>query len=441
MSSERPVKNLREQCAALFIGAMASGQGKTTVTAALARYYTILGRKVQIFKCGPDFLDPTILEHASGSPVYQLDLWMGNEVHCRDLLYRAAQSADVILIEGAMGMYDGDNSTAELATLFNIPVLILIDASAMAQTFGAIAYGLANYKQSLNVVGVFANRVASNNHYELLAESLPPGISLCGWMQREPKAELPRRHLGLIQADEQGDISTRIEAAVNALHGVDEFFLENCVFEPGAEKPSDSVKALAGKRIAIARDQAFSFVYPANLDFLRDQGAEIVFFSPLSDNELPHCDAAYIPGGYPELYLNQLADNHAMKASLREKTKQGLPLFAECGGMLYLLDELTDSHGNRAEMLGVLKGKAFMQEKLAHLGLHQIDLFAGRMRGHSYHYSTAEINESALAHSEPSRRGRQSEAFYQVGSVRASYLHLYFSSSPESAVKLFLKAN
>ena len=431
-------KHTRTQCAALVIGAMASGQGKTTVTAALARYYRILGRKVQVFKCGPDFLDPMILEQASGAPVYQLDMWMSDESHCRDLLYRAAQNADIILIEGAMGLYDGDNSSANLARLFNIPLMILIDASAMAQTFGAVAFGLANYQSSIKVAGVFANRVASTNHYELLAESLPPGLSLCGWMQRCDDAELPRRHLGLVQAKEQQDLTQRIDAAVKAMHGVDEFFLENCDFLAPLSKDSAS-RALAGVRIAIANDEAFSFVYPANLDFLRDQGAVLEFFSPLHDSELPDCDAVYIPGGYPELYLQQLASNKAIKTSLREKARQNIPFFAECGGMLYLLDELIDSQGGRADMLGLIKGSAVMQEKLAHLGLHQIELYNGALRGHSYHYSQAQIDEDALVYSEPSRRGRKSEAFYRIGSVNASYLHLYFSSCPEAAVKLFLQ--
>jgi len=428
------------KCPALIIGAMASGQGKTTVTAALARYYTILGRKVQIFKCGPDFLDPTILEQASGSPVYQLDLWMGGEAHCRDLLYRAAQTADLILIEGAMGLYDGDNSTASLARLFDIPLLILIDASAMAQTFGAIAYGLANYQEIPKIAGVFANKVASDNHFELLAESLPAGLSLCGWMQRDAKVEFPRRHLGLVQADEQLDMTLKLELAVDALRGVDEFFFEDCVFEAAATQSAE-VKALQGKRIAIARDRAFSFVYPANLDFLRDQGATLLFFSPLQDSDVPECDAIYIPGGYPELYLQQLADNTSIKSSLIHKVGAGIPLFAECGGMLYLLDELRDAQGNSANMLGLLKGKAVMQEKLSHLGLHQIELFGAPLCGHSYHYSSAQIDAPAVAQSEPSRRGRNSEAFYQVGSLRASYLHLYFSSNPQAATRLFLAAD
>jgi len=435
-------------CKALFIAAMASGQGKTTVTAALARYFRERGERVQVFKCGPDFLDPMILQQASGSPVYQLDLWMSNDSHCRDLLYRAAQRNDIILIEGAMGLHDGDNSSAKLASLFDIPLMLLIDASAMAQTFGAIAFGLAHYKDGLKVAGVFANRVASASHYEMLAESLPPGLPMIGWMEKAASAELPRRHLGLVQAAEQNDMAQRLDAAKNALHGVDEFFLEACEFVPVsiAQDISDENKIndksteqrLHNKRIAIAHDKAFAFVYPANLDFLREHGAQIIFFSPLTDSDLPDCDAIYIPGGYPELYLQSLSQNKAIQSAIRDRVAQGIPLFAECGGMLYLLDELSDCDGNSTTMLGLLKGKARMQDKLAHLGLHQIDLYGGALRGHSYHYSLAEIDESVVAQSKPARRSRKSEAFYQKGSLRASYLHLYFASCPDAAMNLFL---
>ena len=172
-------------CPALFLAAPASGQGKTTVTAALARHHRDLGRLVRVFKTGPDFLDPMILERASGAPVYQLDLWMGGEAHCRQLLYQAASEADLILIEGVMGLFDGDSSSADLATRLGIPILAIIDASHMAQTFGALALGLATYRPGLPFAGVFANRVAGERHYQMLAESLPPGLTALGWLPRD----------------------------------------------------------------------------------------------------------------------------------------------------------------------------------------------------------------------------------------------------------------
>jgi cobyrinic acid a,c-diamide synthase len=211
----------RRACPALLLAAPASGQGKTTVTAALARHHRDLGRRVRVFKTGPDFLDPMILERAAGAPVYQLDLWMGGEAHCRQLLYQAAGEADLILIEGVMGLFDGEPSSADLATLLGIPVLAIIDASHMAQTFGALAHGLASYRPGLPFAGVFANRVAGERHYQLLAESLPPGLTVQGWLPRDADIALPSRHLGLVQAGQIADLEARLDQAAAALRLTD----------------------------------------------------------------------------------------------------------------------------------------------------------------------------------------------------------------------------
>ena len=198
---------------ALLLSAPASGQGKTTVVAGLARYHRNQGRTVRVLKTGPDFLDPMILEQASGQPVYQLDLWMVGERECKALLYQAAREADLILIEGVMGLFDGTPSSADLANRFGVPVLALINAHAMAQTFGAVAYGLAHYRPGLPFAGVLANRVAGPGHAELLAESLPPDLRYFGWLPRDGEITLPDRHLGLVQAAEIADLENRLDAA------------------------------------------------------------------------------------------------------------------------------------------------------------------------------------------------------------------------------------
>ncbi|HUY82961.1 MAG TPA: hypothetical protein VMU86_00175, partial [Steroidobacteraceae bacterium] len=233
---------------ALFVAATASGQGKTTVTAAIARHHRDRGRRVRVFKTGPDFLDPMILERAAGAPVYQLDLWMGGADHCRALLHRAARDADLILIEGAMGLFDGDPSAADLAATLAIPVLAIIDASAMAQTFGAIALGLATYRPGLRLAGVFANRVAGERHYEMLTASLPSGIRALGWLGGDQRIALPERHLGLLQAGEIADLDARIAAAAAALRG-DATRLPAPVSFP-ARAPALHGAPLAGMRIA-----------------------------------------------------------------------------------------------------------------------------------------------------------------------------------------------
>ena len=423
------------RCPALLISAPASGQGKTTVTAALARFYRRRGHRVRTFKTGPDFLDPMILEQASGSLVYQLDLWMGGEDHCRELLYRAATDADLILIEGVMGLYDGVPSSADLAVRFGIPILAVIDGGAMAQTFGAVAHGLATYRKDLPFAGVLANCVAGERHYRMLAESLSPGSTCFGWLARDADITLPDRHLGLVQAAEIGDLETRIERAATALVMADEALPTPIEFSPVT--PTSLPRVLAGIRIACARDAAFSFVYRANLDTLRTLGAELRFFSPLIDNTLPDADALYLPGGYPELHLGELQNNRAMRAAIRAHHDRGKPIVAECGGMLYLLESLADVNGQRAEMTGLLRGHATMQRRLTALALQQVALPEGELRGHTFHHSRLDTEALPIARGQCPNGGATAEAVYRVGRLTASYVHAYFPSNPEAAARLF----
>ena len=424
-------------CPALLLGAPASGQGKTTVTAGLARYHRNQGRSVRVFKTGPDFLDPMILERASGQPVHQLDLWMVGERDCKALLYQAAQEADLILIEGVMGLFDGAPSSADLAELFGVPVLALIDAHAMAQTFGAVARGLAHYRPGLPFAGVLANRVAGPGHAELLAESLPPEIRYHGWLPRDGEIALPDRHLGLVQAAEIADLEARIEsvAALIATTGLAEP-------PPAVSFPAVTVELppplLEGLRIGIARDLAFAFLYPANLDTLRALGAELVMFSPLNDTELPEVDAVYLPGGYPELHLDVLGSNESMRRALRRHHLANKPIYAECGGLLYTLESLADKAGNRAPMLGLLPGHAMLQSKRVGLGMQSVELPEGELRGHTFHHSRLETSLPSLAYGRRQRDGKPGEAVYRIGRLTASYLHLYFASNPQAAARLFL---
>jgi cobyrinic acid a,c-diamide synthase len=425
-------------CTALFVSAPASGQGKTTVTAALARHYCQQGLRVRVFKTGPDFLDPMILQQASGAPVYQLDLFMGGEAHCRELLYAAAAVADVILIEGVMGLFDGEPSSADLAVCFGIPIMAVIEGGSMAQTFGAIAYGLAHYREGLPFAGVFANRVAGERHCEMLAESLPEDLPLLGWLARDAAITLPERHLGLVQAAEIADLDARIERAAEALQGIAATLPTPVTFMHQAS--TAPAPLLKGVRIAVARDAAFAFLYRANLDLLQAMGAELHFFSPLTDTALPEADALYLPGGYPELHLTALAANTGMKAAIHAHHAANQPIVAECGGLLYLLESLTNTAGESAPMVGLLQGHATMQTKLANLGLHSVTLPQGEMRGHTFHYSRLETPLQATATSVSKRAGGKGEAVYQVGRLHASYLHLYFPSNPVATAQLFALA-
>ncbi len=426
------------RCPALFVSAPASGQGKTTVTAALARFHRRQGRRVRVFKTGPDFLDPMILQQASGAPVYQLDLWMGGEAHCRQLLHAAAAEADLILVEGVMGLFDGEPCSADLAALFGIPVLAVIDGSAMAQTFGAVAHGLAGYRPGLPFAGVLANRVAGESHYRMLRESLAPGLKAFGWLPRDGEIGLPERHLGLLQAAEITDLETRIEQAAKALREVDPTLPPAVPFAAASQPGSGVGTPLRGVRIAVAEDAAFAFLYRANLELLQALGAELVHFSPLADGELPAADALYLPGGYPELHLERLAANRGMKDAVRAHHAADRPLVAECGGMLYLLESLTDVQGHGAAMVGLLPGRAVMQPRLANLGLQGAQLAEGALRGHTFHHSRLSAGDEPAGYAAAARHQGQGEPIFRRGRLLASYLHWYFPSNPQAAARLFL---
>ena len=426
---------MSQSCPALLVAATASGQGKTSVTAALARKHRDAGLRVRVFKVGPDFLDPMIQACASGNPVYQLDLFMGGEAHCRQLLHEAAGHADLILIEGVMGLFDGAPSSADLAALFGIPVLAVIDASAMAQTFGAVAHGLATWRADVRLAGVLANRVGSARHADMLKDSLPPGLPWYGALPHDAALALPERHLGLVQADEVADLEARIQHAADVLPPDACRLPAPVTFEAGAAVPVPPL--LQGRRIGIARDAAFTFLYPANLDLLAALGAELVFFSPLAGDSLPICDAVWLPGGYPELHLERLADNDAMKAALRAHHAAGKPILAECGGMLYLAESLADANGEQANMAGLLPARAVMQKRLAGLGLQSIELPEGALRGHTFHHSRLNTDLPPLARAD-NPNGGAGEAVYRLGRFTASYVHFYFPSNPIAAAKLLL---
>ncbi len=426
-----------KQCPALLITAPASGQGKTTVTAAIARFHRNQNRKVRIFKAGPDFLDPMILEQASGHPVYQLDLWMGGHAHCRKLLYQAATTADLILIEGVMGLFDGEPSSADLAVLFGIPVLAVIDATAMAQTFGAVALGLATYRPACKMLGVLANQVASLVHEEMLKESLPNHLSWYGALPHHTNGKIPDRHLGLVQAKQINNLEQYLEQLVEKISLTALNKLPPTITFKTADDLTNLTPKLKGVRIAIAADAAFSFIHQANLDLLQMMGAELQFFSPLNDTLLPETDSLYLPGGYPELHLNKLAANHNMHKAIQIHYAAGKPIVAECGGMLYLLSTLTDCHGKTARLLNLIPGKATLQSHLVNLGFHSGKFPQGELRGHTFHHSQLETTIQPSALTQPTRKGLRSEALFQLGRLTASYMHWYMPSNPTVTAALF----
>jgi cobyrinic acid a,c-diamide synthase len=393
----------------------------------LARAWRKQGLRVQAFKSGPDFLDPMILEVATGRPVYNLDFTMCGEQDAQMQLHRAAQDADVIIVEGVMGLYDGSPSSADIAVRFNLPVLLTIDAGGMAQTFGALANGLLSHYPKLIPAGVLANKVGSAGHGKLLHDSLPPHLNWFGALQKNEALSLPERHLGLFRASEISDLEQKIETAASAL-AADLPLPPMVTFSP-SNTPAPA-HLLADKVIAIARDEAFCFIYQANLDCLSDMGARLKFFSPLHDKALPAADAYWLPGGYPELHLNEISTNIGMKHALHAAFTAGKPILAECGGMMALSSSL-----NAEPCFDLLPGVSKIEERLQGLGSLKAAFANGELGAHTFHYGsfTTELPPIATAKT----RFGKIENIYQHGSILASFLHFYFASNPVLAAQLF----
>jgi cobyrinic acid a,c-diamide synthase len=337
-----------------------------------------------------------------------------------------------------MGLYDGNPSAADLSRAFDIPVLAVIDASSMAQTAGAVAQGLRDYGP-VRMAGVVANRVASEGHARMVAASLRD-IPLLATLPKQAR-QLPERHLGLVTPgevegidailDELADQLTLDEAAWNAL-------APQLPDEPVPEAPVPPL--LAGKTVAIARDAAFCFLYPANVDTLEALGAQVRFFSPLADEPVPEdADAVYLTGGYPELHGETLAQAQRWRDSIRAAHAAGVTILAECGGMMVLADAIADALGRSWPMAGLLPGRVVMQPRLAGLGGQAMATKGGELRGHTFHYSRFDTPLAPVAWTAKHPSGAQGEAVYRVGSLTASYFHAFFASNPAATASLLRK--
>ncbi|QEM81436.1 cobyrinate a,c-diamide synthase [Halomonas binhaiensis] len=430
-------------CPAIFISAPASGQGKTTVTAALARMLRNQGKRVRVFKTGPDYLDPLVLAQASGQPVEQLDLWMAGEAYCRQRLHEAAREADLIVVEGAMGLFDGEPSSADLAVLFDLPMVIVMDVKGMAQTAAALVAGMAGFRDDLRIAGMIANACGSQRHRELIEAALPASVPLLAAVERNADLALPERHLGLVQAEEiRDDLEARFEVGAKVLlaEGLADRLerLPPISFDAVPELHTVALPSLHGWRIGVARDTAFSFIYQANVDLLQRMGATLHFFSPLNDARLPACDALWLPGGYPELHAARLAANATMQDDIRRFFAADKPIIAECGGLLYCLETLTDYDGQAHAMLGLLPGHGAMRGRRGCQGMQTAVLPEGDIKGHAHHRSVAEGTPEPIAHGRRQRHPAPGEAIYRLRGLTASYLHLFFPDNPAAVARLLM---
>ncbi len=433
----------------VVIGGTHSGVGKTTVATALMAALTRRGLRVQPFKIGPDFIDPSFHQMACGSASRNLDGWMLSRGANLELFARAAADADVAIVEGAMGLFDGRDaaseagSTAEMAKWLNAPVLLVADASAMARSAGALVLGFEGFDPDVCLAGVLFNRIGGARHAELLREAVAKSCrsEVAGCLPRNEKIALPSRHLGLTMADESltpqvlSEMASWIETNLD-LDRLVAMAREHATPIP-VPTPRDATCSTPRARIGVARDRAFCFYYQDNLDLLVRSGAELIPFSPIADADLPAgIDGLYLGGGYPELHAAELAGNHAMLAAIREFSESGGPVYAECGGFMYFTEAIVDSSGREHPMAGIFPTRARMQSRLAALGYVQPQPTANaiwaqaceNLRGHEFRYSSIDPMPPEVA------RVYQSPAEgYRVRSVLGSYIHLHFLSSPDFA--------
>jgi cobyrinic acid a,c-diamide synthase len=448
------------------IAGAGSGVGKTSVSLALVAAFRRRGLRVQPFKVGPDFLDPTYLARAAGRTCYNLDGWMTSERYVRELFVRASADADVAVIEGVMGLFDGadpiglEASTAEIALWLDAPVLLVVNAHGVARSLAAQVKGYAEFEPRLKLAGVIANRSGSEGHGKSLAESLaaaglPP---LLGAIPRGAFPELPSRHLGLVTADGE-NISTNVMdelADALATHASIDAVLDLAHAAPPLTIPARAPVEVEPKnaktvRIGVAFDRAFHFYYPDNLEALESAGAELVHFSPIGDERLPDgLDGLYLGGGYPEESVAALSANEGMLDSIRSFAGAGRPIYAECGGLMYLSEGLETLDGKCYPLVGLLPTRARMLDRLKSLGYVEVTLkkdsiwgaSGTRWRGHEFHYSdlTSDMagdgGWNCIYDVERRRTGAIAAEGFAGGSVLASYVHAHFASRPELAANM-----
>lgn len=439
----------------LVVAATGSGAGKTTATIGLIAALRARGLTVAAFKCGPDYLDPTYHARAAGSVSHNLDGWMMGREAVIATFTRAARNADIAVIEGMMGLFDGatptgdEGSSAEIAKWLAAPVILVTDASGMARTVAAIAHGFAHFDPALRLAGLICNRVGSRGHLDLL-RTASREVPIVGGLPENSAAAFPERHLGLFSANEKHVPSEHLEAwgrlaaewfDLDAMIAIAQSAppLETGAAADDAQSPGGTPRC----RIGVALDEAFHFYYEDNLRRLEALGAEIVNFSPARDRELPAVDGLYFGGGYPEAVARELSSNRAMIEAVRGFAARGGPVYAECGGLMYLTRAIRTLDGESFPMIGLIPAEAVMQDRLQALGYAEVQTVAPsllgpsglRFRGHQFRYSTLEPAPEGVerVYSVRPRWGGDFAEGYQTANVLASYVHAHWASNPSAA--------
>jgi len=428
----------------LIIAAPSSGSGKTVVTLALLRALRRRGIAVGAVKVGPDYIDPAFQAAAAGRPCYNIDPWAMRPETLAAVQARAAAGADLVIAEGVMGLFDGaadgSGSTADLAALTGWPVLLVIDVRGQGATVSAVVRGLAGHRADIDLAGVIFNRTGGPRHVRLIAAAMAaacPEIPVLGYLARDEGLVLPSRHLGLVQAGEHPDLTRFLDRASDIVSGAVDLDAVRTAARQGRVGPDSAATPLPpiGQTIAVARDEAFGFAYPAVLEGWRAAGATLRFFSPLEDaGPAADCDAVFLPGGYPELHAERLAGNRGFVDGLTAAARRGAFVYGECGGYMVLGETLTDARGQGHAMAGLLPLQTSFAAPRLHLGYRQAALTqpsplgrAGdRYRGHAFHYATVEKEGpgKALFGARDATGAACDEAGLVSENVAGSFIHL-----------------
>lgn len=446
----------------IVIAGTGSGVGKTTITIGLMAALRCRGLQVQGFKCGPDYIDPTYHTAVTGRASRNLDTWMLKHEIMREIFLRASEGAEISVIEGVMGLYDGKDplsntgSTAEISILLDSPVLLVINAQSMARSAAAVVLGYQKLDERVRIAGVIVNKCGSVGHYHMVKAAIEQecGIPVVGGLTRDGELEIPERHLGLVPVIERGELDDLFQRTADVVGaGVDiDAVLALAGTAPKLVWPQDRLfnngpaPINQGPAIAVAKDAAFNFYYRENLELLEQFGARIIYFSPLAGDRLPEeADGLYLGGGFPEEFAAGLAANEELKVQLHSRVREGMPVFAECGGYMYLTRSITDRAGVKHAMVGLIPADVAMQTKLAALGYREAKALGDcllmqegeTIRGHEFHYSklTADPEHYPHVYETKGLRGAGLEGFYS-GSVMAGYTHVHFASNPKVAGRL-----
>lgn len=466
----------------IVIAGSRSGVGKTTISLGLMAALKKRGLKVQPFKVGPDYIDPGFHTLICGRNSYNLDSYFLGAAGVKKVFSENSKQADISLIEGVMGLFDGKginstSSTAEIAKIIKAPVILIIDARKVAQSAAAVVYGYKNYDQKLNLKGVIINNISSPHHFKLLKEAIKAKMNdlvVLGYLPKNQDLELPERHLGLVPVSESSELKAYSQKLIRIMEkyiDIDQLIRISQIESENFSKADLAIKSTkkninknnkfknknipreekvkinsfsknfkekiesANIKIGIASDQAFNFYYQANLDLLKSAGAKIIEFSPLKDSNLPKVDAVYLGGGFPESFLRELASNREFKSDFKEKIKQGLPAYAECGGFMYFCRQVKDFEGKKFQMLDLLPAEIEMTSKLQEMGYREVEASADNLlfkkgekaKGHVFHYSRISKIEKNVKKSYKYRK--KEEGYSSLDNVLVSYVHLHFASN------------